>query len=427
MQVPIIILAVAIEIYLALLIGAVILLLYSRKQKKLIRRQQEKLVQLINEIKKAPSSAPIPQKTYKHHINEQLDTTQQRFKQLAPNSDISGIEPGDVPLDQRVVALRYAFLRAEELGTIEEMGTDRYWALFQQTLEPLLPPTIGVNSGLDAAEPVDSDELETYKKRVENLEKFKKLFFDLEKQWNEAQANAQHYYMQLSEMAPEVVDKERFTSLLNDYHGVYDGLNHSIHNTNLALMGQPTDAKTINIIRHDPRAAEEIMKLRNVAADQYRVINNLQRKLEEAVTSEEKELIIEELEQQLQRQIRFVQESDTCVQLLEEELAKANEKIAEQEQLLDNEHLLDEENSRIKETLHSFTLESKDLLVNLDELEKENAALKNATKSVSLDTTSAKETTDQQSVELKEVKASFSALQKQYAELEEKYLELKFK
>lgn len=425
MQVPIIILAVAIEIYLALLIGAVILLLYSRKQKKLIRRQQEKLLQLINEIKKAPTSAPIPQKTYKHHINEQLETTQQRFKKLAPHSDISGIEPGDVPLDQRVVALRYAFLRAEELGTIEEIGTDRYWALFQQTLEPLLPPAIGSNSALDDSEPLDSDELETYKKRVENLEKFKKLFFDLEKQWNEAQANAQHYYMQLSEMAPEVVDKERFSSLLNDYHSVYDGLNHSIHNTNLALMGQPTDAKTINIIRHDPRAAEEIMKLRNVAADQYRVINNLQRKLEEAVTAEEKELIIEELEQQLQRQIRFVQESDTCVQLLEEELAKANEKIAEQEQLLDNEHLLDEENSRIKETLHSFTLESKDLLVNLDELEKENAALKNATKSVEATTT--KETSGQHSAELKEVKASFSALQKQYAELEEKYLELKFK
>jgi len=423
MQVPTLILAVAIEIYLVLLIGAVILLLYSRKQKKLIRRQQEKLLALIDEIKKTPVNTPTPQKTYKHHINEQLETTQKRFQQIAPNSDISGMVPGDTPLDQRVVALRYAFLRAEELGTIETAGTDNYWALFQQTLEPLLPPAIGNTP--EPAAPANNEELETYKKRVENLEKFKKLFFDLEKQWNEAQANAQHYYMQLSEMAPEVVDSARFTTLLNDYHGVYDGLNHSIHNTNLALMGQPTESKTINIIRQDPRAAEEIMKLRNVAADQYRVINNLQRKLEAAVSDEEKEIVIQELEQQLQRQIRFVQESDTCVQLLEEELAKANEKIAEQEHRLDNEQLLGEENTRIKETLHNFTLESKDLLVNLDELEKENAALKN-TRTATAES-SPKETIDRTSAELKEIQANFNSLQKQYAELEEKYLELKFK
>jgi len=424
MQVPTIILALAIEIYLVLLIGAAILLLYSRKQKQLIRRQQDKLLELIHEIKNSPAAPIAEKKTYKQYINEQLETTQQRFNQIAPGSDIAGIAPGDVPINQSVVALRYAFLRAEELGTIEEQGSDSYWALFQQALEPLLPTPVA--SEPEPAPPQDSDELATYKKRVENLEKFKKLFFDLEKQWNEAQANAQNYYLQLSQMASEVVDSDRFNHLLSNYHDVYDDVNHSIHNTNLALMGHPTESKTINIIRQDPRAAEEIMKLRNVAADQYRVINNLQRKLEEATSDAEKALVIEELEQQLQRQIRFVQESDTCVQLLEDELNKANEKIAEQEQRLDSEHLLDEENARIKETLHSFTLESKDLLVNLDELEKENAALKNThtqtTQPIANDSESPKH-----AVALEEVKASFSLLQKQYAELEEKYLELKFK
>lgn len=427
MQVPTIILALAIEIYLVLLIGAVILLLYSRKQKKLIRRQQDKLLELIGEIKKAPAAPSAVKKTYKHYINEQLETTQQRFNQIAPNTDISGVAPSDVPINQRVVALRYAFLRAEELGTIEEQGSDSYWALLQQALEPLLPrPSVPAPEITPPQDLQDSDELATYKKRVENLEKFKKLFFDLEKQWNEAQANAQNYYMQLSQMASEVVDSDRFNSLLNDYHGVYDGLNHSIHNTNLALMGHPTESKTINIIRQDPRAAEEIMKLRNVAADQYRVINNLQRKLEEATSDAEKAIVIEELEQQLQRQIRFVQESDTCVQLLEDELNKANEKIAEQEQRLDNEHLLDEENARIKETLHSFTLESKDLLVNLDELEKENAVLKN-TQTQTKQPASSDSDSPKNTAALEEVKANFSLLQKQYAELEEKYLELKFK
>lgn len=424
MQVPTIILAVAIEIYLALLIGVVILLLYSSKQKKLIRRQQEKLLEFIDEIKKVPSATPS-KKTYKHYINEQLENTQQHFKEIAPDLDIADTESSDAPLNQRIAALRYAFLRAEELGTIEDMGSDSYWALFQQALEPLLPISAPASTSISPS-PQTNEELETYKKRVENLEKFKQLFFDLEKQWNAAQANAQHYYKELSDMATEVADPEHFNTLLNNYHSVYDELNHSIHNTNLALAGQPPAVKTINVIRRDPRAAEEIMKLRNVAADQYRVINNLQRKLEEAASDEEKALVIDELEQQLQRQIRFVQESDTCVQLLEEELAHANETIAEQEQRLDSEHLLDEENARIKETLHSFTLESKDLLINLDELEKENAVLKNTQLQANKSPSNPADTVQSTAV-AQDIQARFSLLQKQYAELEEKYLELKFK
>lgn len=428
MQVPTILLVVTIEMYLALLIGAVILFLFLRKQKKLIRRQQEKLLELIAEIKKKPAStpAPPPQKTYKHYLNEHLEYTEQHFNHLVPNGDITSIEPGKGPTNQSIIALRHAFLRAEELATTEAAGSDHYWMLLQEALEPLIPtiPETAPPPEHNEPSPEYTEELETYKKRVENLEKFKKLFFDLEKQWNAAQANAHNYYLELSEMADEVGDTERFNQLLNNYHMVYNDLNHNFHNASLELAGHPIESKTINIVRSDPRAAEEIMKLRNVAADQYRVINNLQGKLDEAVSDEERNLLINELEQQLQRQIRFVQESETCIKLLEEELTHANEKIAEQEQRLDNEHLLDEENTRIKETLHSFTLESKDLLIDLDELEKENADLKNAQATYAAPSHNTHEKTDQA---LQEIQTNFHLLQKQYAELEEKYLELKFK
>lgn len=121
---------------------------------------------------------------------------------------------------------------------------------------------------------------------------------------------------------------------------------------------------------------------------------------------------------QLQRQIRFVQESDTCVQLLEEELTKANEKIAMQEGQIDNDHQLEEENLRIKETLHSFTHESKSLLENIEELEKENDQLKNSPQKQNKE--SNQQPDDHFHTELVE-------LRKEYAELEAKYLELKFK
>ena len=417
MQVPILILIIAIEIYVALLIAAFFLVIYAFKQKKLIRRQQDKLRELISTINASSAPASTPAKTYKQQIYEQLEITQDRFALIAPRQEIANFQPSDQPVNQRIVALRYAFLRAEELGTTEVQGSEGYWNIFRETLEPLLPTTIEPTESYTSE---SNEELEMYKKRVENLEKFKKLFFDLEKRWNEAQANAQGYYNELYAMADSVADREQYELLLGQYSNSYNDISHYIQSTNSALTGQPVENKTINIIRQDPRAAEEIMKLRNVAADQYRIINNLQRQLETAESAEEKEQVIKELEQQLQRQIRFVQESDTCVQLLEEELNKAHEQIAEQAKLLGKDHLLEEENQRIKETLQSFTQESKELLGNLEDLEKENDQLKS-------DLEQKSESTESNPASIQKIQDEFAELRKQYTELEEKYLELKFK
>lgn len=413
MQIPTLILAVAVEVYAALLLATLVLLWHSRKQKKLILRQQGKILELINAVKKNVSAPPsAPTKSYKQLLNEALDVTQSHFQQIASGQDITAIEITDLPLEQRITALRYAFLRAEELGTTETTGSDRYWELFQQTLAPLLAP---------AADTELQEQLETYKKRVENLEKFKKLFFDLEEQWKNAQDTAQDYYAQLALLAGEVNDKEHFTSLLDNYHHTYQGFDHHFVHTSSSL-GEP---RTIKIVRQDPRAAEEIIKLRNVAADQYRVINNLQRKLEEAKSDQEKALVVHELEQQLQRQMRFVQESDTCIQLLEEELASAKETIAQQEQQLENDQVITEENQRIKETLESFTLESKELVSNLSTLEQENEHLRSNLDQLGKQTTS--DDIDDTQLRLQQIQTDFSSLQKQYADLEEKYLALKLK
>lgn len=413
MQVSTTLLIVAAEVYLMLLIGMLVVFLYSRKQKKIIDRQQQKLLELIKEIRQAnhiPVAPKAVEKGYKFYLNQQLDVTQKHFANISNQGDIAAVQPLDGPLDQRIPALRYAFLRAEELGTTEEPNSESYWSIFQQTLEPLLQTSPNQNL---------LEELSAYKKRVENLEKFKKLFFDLETQWNTAQHNSEDYHAQLLALSGQMSDPNKYQQLLAGYQGTFGDFGQSIKHTS-GVLDNP-DSKTINIIRQDPRAAEEIVKLRNVAADQYRVINNLQRKLEEATSDEQKTLIIKELEQQLQRQIRFVQESDTCVQLLEEELIKANEKIAEQEELITQGEQLDEENLQIKDTLHSFTLESKDLLENMEALEEENQRLRDQldmiNNAVPALASSGPAVDNQQLL----------ALQKQYAELEERYLALKMK
>jgi len=416
MQVPNAIIVVAAEVNIVLLIGAVFFFIHSRKLKSLVRRQQEKLLELLKsqqkkpgEVKAAPATPTVTSvQNYKSYLNKELDATAAEFLIHSPDQNIALELPPESPLLQRILALRYAFLRAEELGTTEDSGTPEYWNIFQQALKPLLTPI------------QNNEELETAKKRIENLEKFKRLFFDMEKQWAEAQANAQNYYEQLLALSEGVSDRAQFNNVLERYHGVYDTIQH-----NITQVVQNPDSfhqnKVINITRQDPRAAEEIVKLRNVAADQYRIINDLQRKLEDATTTEEKELVIVELQQQLQRQIRFVKESETCIQLLEDELAKAQEEILLHGKTLDETSALNEENKQIKDTLHNFTLESKGLISSLNELELENDALKQNMRQTAPVQANPKEA----SPELKKVQSELADLKKQYAELEEKYLDLK--
>jgi hypothetical protein len=420
MQVPNAILVVAAEINIVLIISTAFFFVHARKLKSLVRRQQEKLLELLQAKKPTPEPPPPSVATdYKTYLNRELDATSTQFSTESPGADIALELPDDSPTFQRILALRYAFLRAEELGTTEETGTQAYWNIFQQTLTPLLSSS---QSPLDVDDSDSEEELNTAKKRIENLEKFKRLFFDMEKQWKDAQANAQDYYGQLLELSEGVHDREAFNDMLQNYHGVYDSISQNITQV-VQNTGSFDNKKIINITRQDPRAADEIMKLRNVAADQHRIINNLQRKLIEAATAEEKENVIQELQQQLQRQVRFVQESETCIQLLEDELAKAHEEISLKDKSFDDTSLLTEENMQIKTTLHNFTLESKDLLGSIIELEDENDSLKQSmNQAASISTTSVKKET---SNDADKIQAELADLKKQYAELEERYLDLK--
>lgn len=410
MQVPNAIIAVAAEVCLALAVGATLLFFHARKLKSLVRRQQEKLLELLKDPKpQAPTPPPqAPTQSYKTYLNLELDATSRGFSDLSDSGDITQEQSAESPLLLQVLALRYAFLRAEELGTTEERGSQEYWDIFEQTLSPLL------KQGLGEQNPELAAELETARKRIENLEKFKRLFFDMEKQWNEAKIKANDYYMQLMALSEGVNDRERFTSVLESYNNVYDNINQQFID-----LSQPQPGKTIHITRQDPRAADEIIKLRNVAADQHRIINQLQRKLIEAKTAEDKELVIQELQQQLQRQTRFVQESETCVQLLEDELSKVHQELSNMEKELGANQTLSDENLRMKTTLQSFTLESKDLMQNIDSLEKENNLLKQGQDQAQ---PASSQTGD---AEFKKVQSEYLQLQQQYAELEEKYLELK--
>jgi hypothetical protein len=138
MQISTTLLLVVAELYILLIVGIILLILYVRKLKTLIRRQLEKLLSVIEELQASKNLVATPVANYKVHLSELIAATSAQYATIAPKDDINTIQPVGSPLSQRTLALRYAFLRAEELGTTQELGSNEYWTIFQQALEPLL-------------------------------------------------------------------------------------------------------------------------------------------------------------------------------------------------------------------------------------------------------------------------------------------------
>lgn len=411
----------AIEIYILLIIIGVVLFFRARKQRQLIRRQHEKLQHLVALLRKLKlPSAPLLTggSTYKTYINAQLMATRNRYAGVSPDTDITTVSTSTGSLPQRALALRQKFLVAEEAAIIKGDGALKLdWEVFERTL------TNSMNLvELDTSD----DELVNLNKRVENLEKFKQLFFDMEKKWQDAQTQAREYFNQLAMMAEGVSDQDQFLDILDKYQKVYSEIDEAFDDGHNGIVNNPLlpidQQVKINI---NPLSTAEIYKLRTVAADQHRIINQLQRKLEQAITAEDKAVVITELQQQLQRQTRFVQESETCVKLLEEELSVATEKVNKQQQQLQASAEIARENERIKETLQKFTLESKSLMASIVDVEKENEVLKIKLQQLQAQVSTSSSPQSQDAA--KNLQSDFLALKNQYVELETKYLDLKLK
>ncbi|WP_020210340.1 hypothetical protein [Gilvimarinus chinensis] len=385
---PSILLIVLLEAALALLVAGLLIYLYIRKLRRLIRRQQEQL-RLSLERSAAHTEHQTP-------LEDQLKNTSKHFFSQAPEGDINTPTESLSPSAQ-LAAIHYHLL--SHLGPEAAEGT------WEQAGEKFL--------NLLNAEPNQDQALATAEKRIQNLEQFKKLFFEMEQQWETARLEAQHYYEQLMAMQDEVEDPAKFSALLNQYNSLYDDIHHSI----IAATGsEPTSTSSveperITLTRADPRTADELNKLRNVAADQHRIINKLQQQLLDAKSAEEKEAVIQQLQDQLEQQLRYVKESETCVQLLESELEASTQKLNELESALNNTIDQQHEMDDMRATLHQFTLETKDLLNHIDSLEKENQVLRDS----------------QQDAGQQDLQQRHSQLEAQYAELEERYLDLRSK
>ncbi len=451
MQVSNFVLFGVIELYILLIAVAIYLLMHARNLKKLIKRLQDKLEEMIVDVKSARKDAKLareeannssPAEVARQFVSDQIEITRNHHETLEAGQNIALDLALDNPLPRRTAALRHAILIAEKEALHTSKDGKPNWTILELKLDQLLQ-----FFNFKPAEPQESaaqvdpeellalqQELEANQKRIENLEKFKKLFFNMEDQWKAAKQQADEYYEQLSAMSGEVSDQSAFEGLLKNYNNVYNSIGDTIEiaagdgkprassgDTIVMDGGGKRNISTIEITKTDNRTLNELKQLRNVAADQHKIIAELQRKLSTTTSADEKANMVAELNEQLTRQTRFLKESETCMQLLEEELNRSMQEASDLREQLDASGQELENIPKLQALVQQFTAESKDMLEVISKLERENEQLE-AQSSLS-GGEAPTEGVDPDA--LMELQQQLLDAQSQYADLEERYIDLK--
>jgi hypothetical protein len=495
-----IVLVVAVEIAVVLLLLCLFLLLHLRGLRRLVEALEAKIVNVRDTLRAARQDTKLarqqlaehessPNMDYSEYIEAQIDATRNHHLSLDPDRDIVLDIAPDTTLERQSVALRHAFLVAEKEAWLAADGEAVDWEILQGKLSQIIQFYQQDGGAVAAADSTDLDEMDfdtstgqssvdkeeiarlqeaiaTQTRHMENLEKFKKLFFDTEQKWRDASTQAEIYHQQLLERSKAIGADEDFESLLAKYGQAYNNFGAELADD----RGQARAAThVIEIDRTQPSLGrtvianqEEVLRLRNMAIDQHKMIVNLRQQLDDAQSVEEKDAAISALHKQLERHERFLKESDICAKQLEAELDRtltqnhtleqqlreaqergddgANQIQAELARtLVENEALQQqlielkqvgggaeasaEDLEQLKKIIEDFTHQSCEMLGAIEVLELEARDLREQVKSGGGGVAVADMEALQQ--KLAETERELLSVQAQHVELEERYLDLK--
>ena len=386
------------------LLAVAILVFQNRKMRGLEQKLQARMHELVEDLKKArsePKTAPPPPakvESYVNFVGQQIELTKKYHFSLRGGQDIAlDIDP-EAPLPRRTAALRHAILIAEKEANsqfVDKVNWDLLGARYQQLLD--------FNTDYDQ-KPTENDELESLReelagtrKRVGNLERFKSLYLDLEKNWRESNGKASQYYEEMTTLISEGRPAEDFSITLQNYQAAYTDFGEQIE----AGVDAPVDEQ----------AHLEIARLRNVTVDQHRIINDLQDKLTKATTEEQRTVLIKDLQGALTKQSRYLQESEACIKLMEDELKNANKEL---EQLRARASQFGQIRSRVKDMQSS--IQANEQII--QSLKTDNRRLNQKVKTLS-------EAAPEDNGEARTLRRELTSLKSKYAELEERFLDLK--
>ena len=387
-----------------------VLVVKNRKLRKLIAKLQTRLHDTAAQYKKSRQAPPAPAPivdSYNDKLDFQIELTRDYHYSLGTRQDIALDLDPDAPLPRRTAAIRHAFLIAEKEATANPDETkwdflaSRYRQIlaFHEDYEPQAVP------GQEEEISQLNEELNQAKRRINNLERFKSMYIELEERWDRCKDKANEHYIELKSIAEKSGQKESFENLLEKYQASY---------TDLGALIERGFQDSINTISENPEEhLQEIRRLRGMAADQHKIITELQGQLASSGNNEEKTKVVTSLQTELQKQARFLQESETCIKLMEDELANNKQ---EMRLLVDRLTQMPKLKNDLKDLETTVSMHEQVI----DSLKQENRRLAKKLKLT-------QEAPPEDNQEVKTLRKELNTLQAKYNDLEEKFLNLKLK
>lgn len=426
------------ELMALLLALCVFLLFHARKLKNLTQLLQNKLQQLVQDLKKSKQTCSELERTlsqtttapYSEMVEQQLEKTREYHLSLKPDQDIRLDLNSDTPQSRQIASLRHAFLISEKEATLASPDEGNpNWDLLQARLGNLMNFFRSENKGKtdqpEQATKEGVEELEELKKalansqqRIENLEKFKTLFFELEEKWDLAQQQAQICHEELSGFDVGSQQQENFEDLLQRYQNAYNEFGNQ-----LQVNSKSSGITQIVEVPSSHKPSDELQHLKSVTANQHHLITELQQRLAIAYSAADKEELIEDLKSQLDKQLRYVKESETCIELMDNELSKANKQIEQMQSRIEKLEYNSEKSAQVIHKARILKEERAMMNRNIQNLEQENEQL--VTQLEALMQGNSKGGGDGENNPA--LQKQLQQLQEQYTTLENKYLALRMK
>lgn len=315
------------QIFVLILLVAIFLLIHTSNLKKVVGKLQDKIKTLVFDLKKTKKAFNEMQDliteeaSYAELLDEQLAQTREYHLSLNPDQDIIlDLDPNS-PMPRQIASLRHAFLISEKEAAIS--GEDSYstnWLVIQSKLASI----IGFFNSKDSIQTFEED-ADPLADLQDALSDKQQEVTDLKEQFVHIQEDVQHYHAELANIAIEEKDQAKFNNLVERYRNAIANIGVDPE----LVAAQPTKlaSGSVELDAETPRDSSEIDALRGLTSEQHVLINQLQQRLSNAQTPEQKTELINDLSKQLEQQKRYLKESESCIELMDNELDKANDKV----------------------------------------------------------------------------------------------------
>ena len=412
-------------------LGAVIIVVL--KDRKKLKNYSYSLKEVIKKLKKKLQEREDEQNQERilellnaliEHVREQYQA--QFGNDIAPTEEEES-DASDVPSVEKFVFIAGFQTIIAELSALENSNDpETTWTkikneltpLFQNYLEPILAEQ---NMGTQSISNESDDDslkaqLENANKRIENLEKFKQLYFDLQSKLSQSVADIESLNQQILELSEGSDNFDTIRQIIekNKTHyiemGQMIGMDKEQHHGSVANTMDYSDA-IIN------ERKDEIKRLKSQISQQFEDIWKLQSRMNDGSAKPPK---AEELSAGIETISRNLKDAEMCIETMDMEIQTLTSEItnlrnqlkeqsggsgagsAEQKQIVEEKEAM----------IARFSQESKELMSCITGLEDDNQLQSNRIKELEIQLTNNNE-----------FKEKFVKLEAEYSSMESKYLE----